>query len=322
VSRSDIVATFPQAQYSGVQNALGVYTFDSNTLTNGMHTISWSVSDNHGQQAGVGSRYFWVWNGAGLTPGLTMTASAAASLTPARVDALPNATGPLTARRGLALDEPLRAIDSAGNGAVTLTGEELDRFEMQIGDRGRDSYAGYLRTATGLAPLPLGSQLDSDTQTFTWQTGPGFLGRYELVFVRSVSGQAVSRRDVTVILQPKGFFSTPRIIIDTPASEQTVAGSFAVAGWTIDPRSQGRGIDTVHVWAYPQGGADPVFLGAAAMGFVRPDVAALFGDAGRDSGYQLWVRGLPPGRYMLAVFPRSTVTGDFLPAGTTSIVVR
>jgi hypothetical protein len=117
-------------------------------------------------------------------------------------------------------------------------------------------------------------------------------------------------------------FAAPRIIIETPGGQQTIAGSFTVAGWAIDPRSQGTGIDTVHVWAYPQGGADPVFLGAAAMGFVRPDVAALFGDAARDSGYQLSVRGLPPGRYMIAVFPRSTVTGDFLPAGTTSIIVR
>jgi hypothetical protein len=125
-----------------------------------------------------------------------------------------------------------------------------------------------------------------------------------------------------VILQPKGFFSTPRIVIDSPGAGETIAGSFAVTGWAIDPRSPGRGIDTVHVWAYPQGGADPVFLGAAAMGFVRSDVAALFGDAARDSGYQLSVRGLPPGQYMIAVFPRSTVTGDFLPAGTTSVVVR
>ena len=323
VSRSDIVATFPQAQYSGVQNALGVYTFDSNTLTNGMHSISWSVRDNTGQQAGVGSRYFWVWNGAGLTPALTMATTAPTlSFADGSVDALPSETGPLMARRGFALDDPLRALENAGDGRFTLTGEELDRFEMQIGERGRDSWTGYLRTAAGLAPLPLGSHFDGETQTFTWLAGPGFVGRYDFLFVRSSGGEALSRRDVTVILQPKGFFSTPRLVIDTPGPEQTIAGPFMVTGWAIDPRSPGRGIDTVHVWAYGEGGADPVFLGAAAIGLVRSDIAALFGDSARDSGYQLSVRGLPPGRYMIAVFPRSTVTGDFLPAGTTSIVVR
>lgn len=322
-SRSDIVAAFPVAQYSGVNSALAVYTFDSNTLTNGVHTISWSVRDNKGQQAGVGSRFFSVWNGAGLAPALTMSPETSSALSAhGGVDALPGDTGTMRARRGLVLDVPAGAIESGTDGRFTVTGEELDRFELQIGDRPRDAYTGYLRTSTGLAPLPTGSRLDADTQTFTWQTGPGFVGRYDLVFVRSSAGEAVSRRDVTVILQPKGFFETPRIVIETPTPEQSVAGSFTVTGWAVDPRSSRTGVDTVHVWAYPEGGADPVFLGAAVMGFARTDVAAIFGDRARDSGYELFVRGLPPGRYTLAVFPRSTVIGDFLAAGTTPVIVR
>jgi hypothetical protein len=44
-------------------NALGVASFDSTPLTNGVHTISWLVTDNLGTASGIGSRYFTVSNG-------------------------------------------------------------------------------------------------------------------------------------------------------------------------------------------------------------------------------------------------------------------
>ena len=44
--------------HSGVGSALGVLAFDSSTLTNGVHTIAWVVTDNQGAADGVGSRYF------------------------------------------------------------------------------------------------------------------------------------------------------------------------------------------------------------------------------------------------------------------------
>jgi hypothetical protein len=139
-SRSDIVAAFPQAQYSGVQNALAVFSFDSNTLSNGVHSISWSVTDNKGQQAGVGSRYFSVWNGAGLAPALTIAPGASSRLvTPASVDALPTEPAALNGRRGLELDMPLRAIETAGDGRSTLT------VKSSIGSSCRSASAGATR---------------------------------------------------------------------------------------------------------------------------------------------------------------------------------
>src|SRR6185295_11393481 len=47
-SRADLSALFPVAQYSGVTRALGVYSFDTTTLANGVHTIAWVVTDNTG----------------------------------------------------------------------------------------------------------------------------------------------------------------------------------------------------------------------------------------------------------------------------------
>ena len=55
-ARSDLTALFPVGQYPGIVNAQGVFTFDSTALTNGVHTISWGVTDNVVGAAGVGSR--------------------------------------------------------------------------------------------------------------------------------------------------------------------------------------------------------------------------------------------------------------------------
>src|SRR5262249_342107 len=49
---------------------------------------------------------------------------------------------------------------------------------------------------------------------------------------------------------------TSIIGIDTPAASTTVAGTFAVAGWALDPlATSDSGVDAVHVWAFASGGA-------------------------------------------------------------------
>ena len=321
-ARSDLTSLFPVGQFSGALSAAAVFTFDSRTLADGVHTIAWAVTDNGRASAGVGSRFFSVWNGSAmvLDPSTTPQLMANASNRIA-VDALPLDTSDLMTRRGFDPDAPF--ADASGQAApVTLVGEELDRFELQL-DRGAGAYAGYLRTATGLAPLPIGSQLDAASNRFSWQPGAGFVGRYRLVFVRHEHGRAVARREVDVAIGPKGSLSSPHVVIDTPRRQQAVTQPFIVAGWAADPgASQGTGIDAIHVWAYPVAAGEPIFLGDAALGGRRPDVAAIYGSGATESGYGLTVRGLLPGRYMLAVFGHSTTTQTFLPAATVPIVVR
>jgi len=107
------------------------------------------------------------------------------------------------------------------------------------------------------------------------------------------------------------------------AGEQDVAQPFVLAGWAADLDSTiDVGVDTVHVWAYPLPGGDPIFLGAAAMGGARPDVAAVYGERFANSGYGIRLKGLEPGNYDIAVFAYSTVTGGFVPAKTVRITVR
>ena len=144
-----------------------------------------------------------------------------------------------------------------------------------------------------------------ERRVFTWQPGPGFVGAYDLMFVRPDGG---TRQDVRVVLNPKGSNRVgPQVVID-------IAGDI-VAGWAADLDSpSGTGIDAIHVWAYPHNGEAPVFLGQAAFGGKRPDVAAVYGDRFLRSGFGLHVKELPPGTYDLAVFAWSSARRAWLPA--------
>jgi hypothetical protein len=322
VSRSDLTSVFPSAQYAGVSSALAVFSFDSTTLANGMHSISWTVTDNMGNADGVGSRFFWVWNGFGaVTAAVESQAASVAENVRAST-----AIGRLAVRgrAGFDADAPLRRLDAGQDGIAVINGEELDRFELQVGEPGAGALTAYLRTAAGLEALPIGSALDAAAGTFAWQPGPAFVGAYDVVFVQSGAGRKVSRADVRIVVHPKGSTAAPAVVIDLPNASQVVDDAFTVAGWAADPRAAvGTGIDVVQAWAYPADGGDPVFVGDAAVGVTRPDVAAHFGDDRfRASGYGLTVQGLAPGRYMIAVFGRSTATHTYLPAATVNVTVR
>lgn len=58
--RSDIASLFPG--YNNTNGAVGVFSIDTRTLANGVHTIAWSVTDSLSHADGIGSRYFWVQN--------------------------------------------------------------------------------------------------------------------------------------------------------------------------------------------------------------------------------------------------------------------
>jgi len=59
--RADIATLFPGLSNSG--GAVGYFMLDTTTLSNGLHTINWVVTDSGGKTAGMGSRFFRVQNG-------------------------------------------------------------------------------------------------------------------------------------------------------------------------------------------------------------------------------------------------------------------
>jgi hypothetical protein len=311
-SRADLSSLFPAASYSGISRALGVFTFDTRTLANGLHTIAWAVTDNRGGTQGVGSRYFTVANGSGVT---AATASAGVSAHSVASSA-PAVVTPLVGRRGFDMNAPLRTYRPNANGVVVVQAEELDRIELHTG-----ATKASLVTPSGLEPLPIGAGLDADG-VFRWQPGVAFVGPYNFAF----SGTD-GNRQVRIVLNPKGSGRVgPQIVIDTPTRNlKTIAAgaAFTVAGWAADLDDEGgTGVDAVHVWAYPRSGGDPIFLGHAAPRGNRPDVAAIHGDRFKSSGYGVTANGLPAGDYDVAVFPWSTVLQGFAPASTVPVRVR
>jgi hypothetical protein len=58
--RVDIATLFPSLQNS--RGAVGYFYIDTTKLSNGLHTIAWSVKDSAGNAQGLGSRYFNVQN--------------------------------------------------------------------------------------------------------------------------------------------------------------------------------------------------------------------------------------------------------------------
>jgi hypothetical protein len=325
-SRSDISALFPASDYPGVNTALGVHTFSTTGLAEGLHTIAWSVTDNMGGVAGIGSRYFSI---STSVPDTALAAASSVQSAPENPLSAPLTARVITGRRGFALDSPLRRFPPDSSGVVSIEGEEVDRFELHLRAASTASaqagtYTGYMRLGSLLQPLPIGSSLDALTGDFSWQPGVGFVGTYDFVFVRSIDGRSASRQDVRIVLNPKASGRVgPQVMIDTLTPYRNIAQPFVLAGWAVDLDDEvGTGVDAIHVWAYPLAGGDPVFLGPASYGGTRPDVAAVYGERFKDSGYSLTVSGLMPGNYDLAVFAWSTITGGFTPAKTVRVTVR
>ena len=157
--------------------AIGVFNLDTTKLTNGLHTIAWSVTDDHGRADGIGSRFFTVQNGAssrhdgerprrgclddhgcccGLGAGCVDRAcvrlGAAAELAWRSASA-----SDVLGRAGFDFDGPLEPMPADATGLRHVRMPELGRVELQLGD---DMTAGYLRANDALQPLPPGSQLD------------------------------------------------------------------------------------------------------------------------------------------------------------------
>jgi hypothetical protein len=320
-ARADIQALFPG--YRNTDNAVGAFALDTTVYADGLHTISWVVTDSAGSTEGIGSRYFTIDNGSGTSP---VQANADAALAAARSAAVDLGRSVLV-RKGYEEAAPLEVVPFR-DGRRQVVAFELERVEVRLAgnaDVRGSRYEGYLLVGDERRALPIGSTLDASSGRFYWQPGAGFIGRYDFLFVRTAADGGVEQLAVEVSLQPRHpNASDIKMALDAPLTGE-VASSFVVAGWAIDRGApDGVGIDVLHVWAYPNpgSGTPPIFLGAVRPGAARPDVAAYFGQRFTDSSFGLVVEGLTPGSYDLAVFPHSTVTGQFEAAGVVRVTVK
>ena len=210
-SRADLTSLFPSATFSGVGRALGVYTFDPGTLTNGVHTIAWVVTADNGQADGIGSRYFSVAGSAlnSLTEGFS-----AAS----RLD-----SGPDLGRRASAVGT------IAAVGPQTIVSRPLSRVVMEPFGGATGRYDAYLVANGELRPLPAGASFDRTRGALYWQPGLGYRGSYDFLVVRD----GRERVPVRVVLDEGS---------DRPARRRGLNVRFAPGARSVDPPVPGPGL--------------------------------------------------------------------------------
>jgi glucose/arabinose dehydrogenase len=232
---------------------------------------------------------------------------------------------------------PAMSLDAPASGAVTqpftMGGWAIDRRAMS--GPGIDAVHLWAFPASG-APLFLssapfgGARPDVGAAFGSQYTNSGFSqtirglapGNYTLTASAhsSVAGTFIDGRAVNV-----NVMNNPRMVNDVPVNgASNLPTHFTLSGWALDlAASSGTGVDTIHVWAYPNpgSGTPPVFLGAAAYGTSRPDVGAAFGAQFTNTGYSLAVSNLAVGVYQLVVFAHSTVSGIFDNAAAVNVTV-
>ena len=215
--RADIATAFPG--YVNSNGAVGYYSLDTTTYANGLHTIQWSVSDSAGHADGIGSRYFEVFNGAGA-PGAPYASPAPEAVSADDRGFVENPQIPIYFRKGWDIQNPLQTALPGNDGRFAIVIRETERIEIQLDPEapafeplraeqpvgaktsGRTTavFRGFMDAGTESLPLPVGSSLDRETGTFSWNPGPGFIGEYRLVFLDAARGL---KRTVTVRIIPK-----------------------------------------------------------------------------------------------------------------------
>ncbi|HLP46052.1 MAG TPA: Ig domain-containing protein, partial [Candidatus Kapabacteria bacterium] len=93
--------------------------------------------------------------------------------------------------------------DSSGQMAIEI--KELMRLEIDLtaGKRDEAKWWGFLKVGDSLRKLPAGSGLDSDQGIFYWTPGPGFIGTYDLVFIKRHKTGVLKKRELTIKIIPK-----------------------------------------------------------------------------------------------------------------------
>ncbi len=155
--RADVSTLFPGLNNSS--GPVGYFQLDTTKLTNGMHSIAWSVTDNMGRVEGIGSRLFFVQN----------TGQA-----PASASSLKSAPVRSAAREGM-------WMRTGYDPDAQLTRVKGNDIEVAHGGRLELHVAGAASVEIdGNAGLPVGATLKNGV--FYWQLDPAFLAAYTLKF--------------------------------------------------------------------------------------------------------------------------------------------
>ncbi len=201
--RSDVADLFPG--YANSDGAVGYYYLNTTEYQNGVHTIGWNVEDSGGNSADIGERYFTVINvdimgtlGTGMK---NQMVNLDRSLSFEYAIKLPTSFNPVRVRSGPRRDAEPEITEVDNYGVINIEIREVERVRVYFGE-GAD-YMGYLIVGEELRPLPIGSTLNTEEGTFSWQPGAGFIGEYDLVFIKKDATGAKTKIKTRITILPK-----------------------------------------------------------------------------------------------------------------------
>jgi Leucine-rich repeat (LRR) protein len=204
--RQDIATLFPG--YANSDGAVGYFYLDTTKLVNGRHSISWYVKDSGNNYDGIGSRYISVLNPGSKGYRQSQHSSQFTSKPlPYKLSNIKNNhLEPVSFSRGTKNHTEPQIIFPDENGRIIITAREMEKINIQFFNPAKDSNKGtYIHPLT---TLPIGSNLDSISGTYSWQLGVGFVGSYEFTFIQEQKDNHWIKRIVLINILPK--FSSPQ----------------------------------------------------------------------------------------------------------------
>ena len=193
------------------------------------------MTDNLGATEGIGSRFFAVSNGVSIRHHRNGRSRGSGAL------ALGGRHRVAAARAGASLRRTT-GLGSAALHTACIRIDERREISWYAAKKSIASSCNSVRARARAIPGTCASPrhwhlclsvrtLDKNSGLFAWAPGVGFVGTYDLVFVRWQGARAVERREVRIVLQPKGRGTVgPQVVIDTPRSQQDLAQPFTLAG--------------------------------------------------------------------------------------------
>ena len=92
------------------------------------------------------------------------------------------------------------------SGEIKVRTREAEQVEVRLASQFDDSpatYEGYVAMNGRMRPLPVGSSLEQVDRRLHLAAGPGFIGRYEFVFLRTSGYGTTTRIPVSVRIAPR-----------------------------------------------------------------------------------------------------------------------
>jgi len=198
IYRSDIAELFPG--YANSNGAAAYFDFDTTAYSNGVHTIAWSATDNAGNTDGIGSRYFTIQNSESASGG---NRAAAFNVQRSMFNVNPNQLPvdyfhPVRIKKGVNPNTEPVVVYPNDKGIITIEIKELERVEIHL----FDSTVNIEPRTLNISLLPIGSTMDAKRGIFYWQPGPGFVGCYDFLFIRSQEGKGIET-NIKINIIPK-----------------------------------------------------------------------------------------------------------------------